>query len=46
MNSIVLIIRYDPEEDEEEFSKKNEARVDIIAKDALINYNNAMPNYL
>ena len=46
IDSIALIIWYQSEEDKEEISKKNKVGVGIMAKDALLNYNEAIPNYL
>ena len=46
IDSIVLIIYYQPKEDNKEVSEKNEVGVGVIAKDNLINYNNTFPNYL
>ena len=46
VNSTVLIICYQSKEDKEEVSEKNEVEVGVIAKDALMNYSNAIPNYL
>ena len=41
-----LIIRYQPEEEENEIMESNEAGVAVNAKDALLNYSKAISNYL
>ena len=46
INTNVLIIRYQPKKDEEDISKKNKEGVSIIAKDALLNFSEVLPNYL
>ena len=43
VNGNILIIRY---KGEEEITAKNESGVAVKAKDALLNYTEAIPNYL
>ena len=47
IDSIALIIRYQPEEDEKgEISEKNDTGVGVIAKDTLLTFSKAIPYYL
>ena len=41
-----LIIKYQPEDEEEELIERNEARVEVLVKNALLNCREAIPNYL
>ena len=42
----VLIIRYQPEEDEEDISEKNIEEVGVIVKNSLLNFSKVLSNYL
>ena len=46
IDSTVLIIYYQPDKEEEEITQKNESGVRVKAKDVLIDYSEAIPNYL
>jgi len=41
-----LIIKYQPEEDNEKISEKNKTGVSVMVKNALLNTSKAIPNYL
>ena len=47
INSTTLIIQYQPEEEEYgEITESNDARVVVKARGALLNYSEAIPDYL
>ena len=46
IDTIVVIIKYKQEEDEEELVEENEIRVRVMVKHVLLNYEEASPKYL
>ena len=46
VDSTTLIICYQPDEEEEEITQKNKVGVGVKTKDALMNYSEAISNYL
>ena len=46
INSNILIIYYQPEEEEEDIIERNKVGVSVMAKNIVINFSEAMPNYL
>ena len=46
IDSNVLIIRYQLDNEEDDVVEKNEAGIDVMAKNAPMNYSKVIPNYL
>ena len=46
VNEMVLIVKYKPDEDEEEITEKNKVGVRVKAKNTWMNYTEAIPKFL